>query len=70
MPADARPHARETLHHAAYQRRMKGLSAVRRTEQSTRGHIFWSPTTRQWLLTYSKGPNAVIEFYSDCPCGT
>jgi hypothetical protein len=67
----ARPHAREVLHEANYQRRMAGLRAVRRDDKrSSRGQVFWSPTTRSWILAYRTPPNVTIEFYADCPCGT
>lgn len=71
MPAGARPHAREILHQATYNRRMAGLSAVRRADKkSSRGHVFWSPTTRNWILAYTVREGVAIEFYTDCPCGT
>lgn len=71
MAADSRPHAREVLHPANYQRRMHGLAAVRRNDKrSSRGEVFWSPTTRNWILAYRSGANVTIEFYKDCPCGS
>lgn len=69
MASNARPARREVLHRDSYQRRMQRLSAQETTRRSPRGHIYWSPPLRQWLLSYSEGKNVVIEFYADCPCG-
>jgi len=64
-------YARETHSMAAFQRRMNGLSAQPRPDKvSSRGTIYWSSSTRSWLLAYRSGGGAVIEFFRDCPCGT
>lgn len=64
-------YARETLSMAAFQKRMNGLGAQeRRDKVSSRGTIYWSPSTRSWLLAYRSGGGVVLEFFRDCPCGT
>lgn len=56
---------------AAFQRRMTALSAQPRPDrQSSRGSIYWSPTTRSWVLARRGGAGVVLEYYRDCPCGT
>lgn len=67
----ARPHAQESIPMAAFQRRMTALSAQPRPDrQSSRGSIYWSPTTRSWVLARRGGAGVVLEYYRDCPCGT
>lgn len=66
-----KPYARESLTMAAFQRRMNDLGAQQRRDKvSSRGTIYWSSTTRSWLLAYRSGGGVVLEFFRDCPCGT